>query len=75
MTRSADASAADDSVWLVVVNDAGHHALWPAIRPVPDGWTERGPEGTMAECVEWIDAHWTDMRPRARPAGTGGGLS
>jgi len=53
----------DEGPWLVLVNHEGQHALWPAVRPAPPGWQETGPEGTKDECLAWIDAHWTDMRP------------
>ncbi|HYN07834.1 MAG TPA: hypothetical protein VES67_10625 [Vicinamibacterales bacterium] len=27
------------------------------------GWTAVGPQGARAECLSWIEANWTDMRP------------
>lgn len=60
-----DATANDDDNgdWLVLVNADGQHALWPVCRPVPPGWGEVGPEGRREECLEFIEQHWTDMRP------------
>lgn len=53
----------DTGTWLVLVNDQGQHSLWPALRPVPAGWNEVGPEGDQATCLEWIEQHWADIRP------------
>jgi uncharacterized protein YbdZ (MbtH family) len=49
--------------YLVLVNDEGQHSLWPAFRDVPAGWAATGPRGKRQECLDWIEAHWTDMRP------------
>ncbi|MFF5173344.1 MbtH family protein [Micromonospora sp. NPDC000089] len=47
----------------VVVNDEEQYSVWPADRPVPDGWRETGHTGTREECLAHIDEVWTDMRP------------
>ena len=49
--------------FLVLVNDEGQHSLWPAFADVPAGWSIAHGEGPRAQCLEYIDAHWTDMRP------------
>ena len=51
--------------FLVLVNDEGQYSLWPAFRDVPAGWTVTGPRGARQTCLDWIDATWTDMRPRS----------
>lgn len=63
LATSADQDPAPEALWLVLVNAQGQHALWPLERPVPAGWQETGPEGSRDDCLAWIDAHWTDMRP------------
>ncbi|MFF5480061.1 MbtH family protein [Streptomyces sp. NPDC012935] len=56
---------AADRATLVLVNDEGLHSLWPEHLEVPAGWqVDFGPAGRQ-ECVERIDRHWTDMRPRS----------
>lgn len=51
----------DDSVpCRVVINDVGQYSIWPPGRPVPDGWTPTGFDGTRADCVAHIDQVWTD---------------
>lgn len=54
-----------DGVYVVLVNDAGQHSLWPESVEVPDGWeVTYGPDSRDA-CLGWVDRHWTDMRPRS----------
>ncbi len=48
----------------VVVNHEEQYSIWPADRHVPDGWRDAGRSGTKAECLAYIEAVWTDMRPR-----------
>ena len=55
----------EDGEYLVLVNQEGQHSLWPAFREIPAGWTETGPKGKRRECLDWIDANWTDMRPKS----------
>ncbi|WLW50956.1 MbtH family protein [Streptomyces sp. YU58] len=51
--------------FLVLVNHEGQHSLWPSFAEVPGGWTIVLPENTRAACLDYIDAHWTDLRPRS----------
>ena len=49
--------------FFVLVNDEQQHSLWPAIRPVPNGWhVLLGPDSKSA-CEAYIETHWTDIRP------------
>ncbi|MFG2882786.1 MbtH family protein [Streptomyces sp. NPDC048297] len=49
----------------VVVNDEDQHALWPTFSDVPAGWRAVfGPAG-RAECLEYVEQNWTDLRPRS----------
>lgn len=56
----------DDTIeHLVLVNDENQHSLWPAFAVVPAGWTVvHGPANRQA-CVQYVDEHWTDMRPKS----------
>lgn len=47
----------------VVLNDEEQYSIWPAGRPNPLGWQDEGTSGTKEECLDRIDAVWTDMRP------------
>jgi uncharacterized protein YbdZ (MbtH family) len=51
--------------FFVLVNQEGQHSLWPTFREIPAGWTATGPRGKRKECLDWIDSHWTDMRPKS----------
>ena len=57
-----------DGQFLVLVNDEEQYSLWPQTLAVPAGWTAvHGPDGRQA-CLEYVEEHWTDLRPRsARP--------
>jgi uncharacterized protein YbdZ (MbtH family) len=49
----------------VLINDEGQHSLWPAFAEVPDGWDAvHGPADRQA-CIDYVDEHWTDMRPKS----------
>jgi MbtH protein len=47
------------------VNDEGQHSLWPSFAEVPGGWTVVFDENTRQACLEYIETHWTDLRPRS----------
>lgn len=54
-----------DGAFQALVNDEGQYSLWPAFAPVPTGWTvELGP-ASRQECLDHIEARWTDLRPRS----------
>ena len=51
--------------YLVLVNEEEQYSLWPAFRDIPAGWSAGGPRGKRKECLDWIEANWTDMRPKS----------
>ncbi|MFI1422312.1 MbtH family protein [Streptomyces sp. NPDC020731] len=58
--------------FLVLVNDEGQHSLWPSFAAVPGGWSVVFGENTREACLEFIEAHWTDLRPRSLSASVDG---
>jgi len=52
-----------DGVYQVLVNDRYQHSLWPHDLPVPAGWSRVFGQDTLDACVDYVEAHWTDMRP------------
>ncbi|MDP9601964.1 UNVERIFIED_ORG: MbtH protein [Variovorax paradoxus] len=54
--------------FLVLVNEEGQHSLWPAFIAVPAGWNVALPATDRAACNAYIEANWTDMRPRSLAA-------
>ena len=55
----------ENGEYLVLVNHEGQYSLWPDFREVPAGWTAVGPKGQRQVCLDWIEANWTDMRPKS----------
>jgi MbtH protein len=47
----------------VVINLEGQYSIWPLTRDNPSGWKDAGKSGKKAECLVYINEHWTDMRP------------
>ena len=53
----------ENGTFLVLVNEEGQYSLWPEFAAVPDGWQlVHGPAG-RADCIDYIETNWTDMRP------------
>lgn len=61
-----------DGTYLALVNEEGQHSLWPAFVDVPAGWTVAHPAATRQACLDYIDEHWTDMRPKSLIDGVSG---
>lgn len=60
----------------VVRNAEEQYSIWPAGRPLPDGWVAEGTSGPKPDCLARIEEVWVDMRPlslRRRMAAAGGG--
>jgi MbtH protein len=55
----------DTRTYRVVVNDEEQYSIWFEGRDLPLGWRAVGNPGTKAECLAYIEAAWTDMRPRS----------
>ncbi|NOT58295.1 MAG: MbtH family NRPS accessory protein [Deltaproteobacteria bacterium] len=53
----------DPTIYKVVVNHEEQYSIWPAGRENPLGWREGGKSGAKTECLAYIKAVWTDMRP------------
>lgn len=53
----------DNTSYAVVVNHEEQYSIWPIDRELPLGWQEAGKHGSKDECLAYIEAVWTDMRP------------
>lgn len=51
------------TLYKAVVNHEGQYSIWPADSANPPGWSDAGKSGTKAECLQFIEETWTDMRP------------
>jgi protein arginine N-methyltransferase 1 len=55
----------ESAEFYVLVNAERQYSLWPAFAAVPDGWTvTAGPDGRQ-DCLDYIEASWTDLRPKS----------
>ncbi|MEM7106420.1 MAG: MbtH family NRPS accessory protein [Bacteroidota bacterium] len=53
----------DKTEYQVVINHEEQYSVWPTDRKIPLGWKSVGKKGTKAECLDYIEEVWTDMRP------------
>jgi MbtH protein len=53
----------DTRDYVVVLNHEEQYSIWPKGKQIPAGWHSVGTEGRKAECLEFIDQVWVDMRP------------
>jgi MbtH protein len=53
----------DGDVFVVLINAEGQHSLWPAGKGAPDGWDLVHAAASKADCLAYVEANWTDMRP------------
>jgi MbtH protein len=56
----------------VVINHEEQYSIWPSYKEVPGGWRKAGKKGKKAECLAFIEEHWTDMRPASLRAAMDG---
>lgn len=54
----------DESIpFVILINEEHQYSIWPDILPNPAGWSRtQGPMPRQA-CMDWLAAHWTDLRP------------
>ncbi|WP_276309412.1 MbtH family NRPS accessory protein [Ahniella affigens] len=62
-SMSVPSDTEDQTIYKVIVNLEEQFSIWPAYKDLPAGWSEAGKSGTKAECLEYIESVWTDMRP------------
>jgi MbtH protein len=55
----------EQTEFIVVMNDEEQYSIWPSYKALPAGWRDVGRRGAKADCLAYIDATWTDMRPRS----------
>lgn len=59
----SDSETEDTTAYRVVINHEEQYSIWPMTKPVPNGWRDSGKAGSKGECLAYIEATWTDMRP------------
>jgi len=63
MIDMTDRSESDEAIYVVVMNDEEQYSIWPDDQRIPDGWRAVGTRASKAECLQYIEDTWTDMRP------------
>ncbi|NEB82361.1 MbtH family NRPS accessory protein [Streptomyces sp. SID14478] len=48
---------------VVVINEEEQYSIWPEGKAIPAGWRAVGEPAPKEQCLEYIETHWTDMRP------------
>lgn len=52
-----------DGRYMVLRNEENQHSLWPSFIDVPAGWTVVLAETARQDCLDYIQANWTSLRP------------
>ncbi|UQX09535.1 MbtH family protein [Candidatus Mycobacterium methanotrophicum] len=55
----------DAGTFVVLVNNEDQHSLWPTFANIPAGWQQVYGEAPRAQCLEYVEQNWTDMRPKS----------
>ncbi|WP_097867734.1 MbtH family protein [Streptomyces sp. rh34] len=62
----------NDGEYIILVNGENQHSLWPSALDVPAGWrVAHGPDSRQG-CLDFVEVHWTDLRPASQVAESGG---
>ncbi|MEU8783819.1 MbtH family protein [Streptomyces sp. NPDC048637] len=54
-----------EAQYYVLTNDENQHSLWPAFAEIPAGWNRAFGLDSRQACLDYVEAHWTDLRPRS----------
>ncbi|KAK48736.1 protein mbtH [Caballeronia jiangsuensis] len=57
----------DEGTFCVLINESRQRSLWPAHLDVPAGWEVEHTISSRKQCLDYIDAHWTDPRSDRTP--------
>ena len=55
----------DSGRFYVLVNDEEQHSLWPVFADIPAGWRVVFGDDARAACLDYIEQHWPDIRPKS----------
>jgi MbtH protein len=55
----------ENTTYLVLINDEAQYSLWPSFIEVPRGWRIAHPADSRQACLDYVNQHWTDMRPKS----------
>lgn len=60
-----DAITIDGDLFIVLQNGEEQYSIWPAEKAVPPGWRTVFGSGSKQDCLAYVEANWTDMRPKS----------
>lgn len=63
----------DNGTFFGLVNDEDQHSLWPTFAEIPAGWRVVYGEASRAECLDYVEQNWTDIRPKSLRESIAGG--
>ncbi|MUM17566.1 MbtH family protein [Mycobacterium sp. CBMA271] len=55
----------ESGAFCVLVNGEEQYSIWPTTIEVPAQWRKVFGEASRADCLEYVEANWTDMRPKS----------
>lgn len=55
----------ENGSFFVLVNGEEQHSLWPTFVDVPPGWQVVYGAADRAGCLDYIEQHWPDIRPKS----------
>lgn len=55
----------EKATFCVLINDEDQYSLWPTFAEVPAGWTIVHAAETRKSCLDYVEEHWMDMRPKS----------
>ena len=58
----------ENGVYHVLTNEEGQYSLWPSFLDVPRGWNVVCRDENHRASLEYIETHWTDVRPNSAKA-------
>jgi MbtH protein len=61
--KMSDNVSIDGDGFVVLSNSESQYSIWPSGKPIPAGWTCVRPAASKAECLAYVETHWTDLRP------------
>jgi MbtH protein len=55
----------ENATYVVLINEEAQYSLWPSFIEVPRGWKVVHPADSRQACLDYVNRHWTDMRPKS----------
>lgn len=55
----------NNATFVVLANDENQHSLWPTFADTPSGWRVVFGEASRADCLEYVEQNWSDIRPKS----------